>query len=235
MPHHTIAQILANNQRWAAAQILEDPEYFHKLATGQSPPYLYIGCSDSRMPLTSFMQTEPGEVFVHRNIANQVCLTDINLLSVLEYAIEHLKVDYVIVCGHYRCGGIQAALEGTDTGLVDSWVNPIRKLYLQSREQIDQLPSREEKLNYLAELNVAAQVRNLYQTSIMRRALRENRAPQVHGWVLDLRSGLVKDLNIPTETWNLYPSCPISGPALPPGLVPRTLLDKTGSFTPVSP
>ncbi len=214
MTYRRIEELLHNNQLWAAQQQQTIPNYFETLAAGQKPPYLYIGCSDSRLPLTRFMQTEPGEVFVHRNIANQVCLTDINFLSVLEYAIEHLHVQHVIVCGHYGCGGIQAAIEGTSGGLVDSWVNPIRKLYLQSREEIDQLPSREAKLNFLAELNVKIQIRNLFQTSTMRNALRDNRAPEVHGWVLNLHSGLIKELEISTECWHYYPSCPLPTPLL---------------------
>ncbi len=196
MKYHSITEILQNNQAWVAQQNQADPSYFQGLSGEQTPPYLYIGCSDSRLPLTRFTQTQPGEIFVHRNIANQVCLTDINFLSVLEYAINHLHVQHIIVCGHYYCGGIQAALEGTTTGLVDSWVNPIRELYLHHQEEIDQLPSRQAKLNRLAELNVEVQVKNLYQTSIMRKVLREESAPEVHGWVLDLHSGLIKDLNI---------------------------------------
>lgn len=207
MNDRSIEQIFRNNRQWVAEQQQLDPDYFKNLAVGQSPPYLYIGCSDSRLPLTRFMKVEPGEVFVHRNIANQICLTDINFLSVLEYAIEHLHVQHIIVCGHYSCGGIQAALEGISVGLVDSWVNPIRELYLHNQEEIDQLPGREAKLNRLAELNVQAQVKNLYQTSILRKSLREERAPQVHGWVLELRSGLIKDLDVSTEAWSLYPSC----------------------------
>ncbi|PSB17846.1 carbonic anhydrase [Phormidesmis priestleyi ULC007] len=208
MNHRRIEEILQNNRSWAAQQQQIDPNYFKTLSVGQTPRYLYIGCSDSRLPLTQFMQTEPGEVFVHRNIANQVCLTDINLLSILEYAIDYLHVEHILVCGHYYCGGIQAAFEGVTAVLVDSWVNPIRELYLQNREEIDELSSRESKLNRLAELNVKAQVKNLYQTSIMRNALREDRAPQVHGWVLELQTGLIKDLDISTEGWHLYPSCP---------------------------
>ncbi len=165
MKYHSIEELIQNNQAWAAQQHQADPNYFQELSTGQTPPYLYIGCSNSRLPLTRFTQTEPGEIFVHRNIANQVCLTDINLLSVLEYAITHLQVQHIIVCGHYCCGGIQAAFEGTATELVASWVNPIRELYLQKQEDIDKLPSREAKLNRLAELNVEVQVKNLYQTS----------------------------------------------------------------------
>lgn len=215
MNHHLIEEILKNNRLWAAEQEQIDPNYFKTLAAGPTPLYLYIGCSDSRLALTKFMQVEPGEVFVHRNIANQVSLTDINFLSVLEYAIDHLHVPHVIVCGHYSCGEIQAALEGSSAGLVDSWVNPIRELYLQ-REEIDNLPSREAKLNYLAELNVVAQIKNLYQTSIMRNALRNNCAPEVHGWVLELRSGLIKNLDISTEGWRFHPSCP-----MPPSLIPE--------------
>ena len=214
MNYRSVADILHNNRAWVAQQQQVDPNYFENLSTGQKPPYLYIGCSDSRLPLTRFTQTEPGEMFVHRNIANQVCLTDINFLSVLEYAIVHLHVQHVIVCGHYYCGGVQAAFEGTATGLVDSWVNPIRELYLQKKEEIDNLPSRQAKLNRLAELNVEIQVKNLYQTSIMRNALREQRAPQVHGWVLDLYSGLIKDLKVSTEGWYFYPSCPAPKPLL---------------------
>ena len=215
MKYHSLAELLRDNQAWVAKQQQANPNYFHNLTMGQTPPYLYIGCSDSRLPLTQYTQTEPGEMFVHRNIANQVCLTDINFLSVLEYAISHLHVQHIIVCGHYYCGGIQAALEGTTTGVVDSWVNPIRELYLQSQEEIDQLPDRQAKLFRLAELNVEAQVKNLYQTSIMRQVLREERAPAVHGWVLDLHSGLIKDLDVSTESWQLHPSCPTPGSLLP--------------------
>ena len=210
MKYHNITEILHNNQVWAAQQQQLDPNYFEALSTGQTPPYLYIGCSDSRLPLTRFTQTDPGEIFVHRNIANQVCLTDINVLSVLDYAINHLRVQHIIIfCGHYYCSGIQAAFEGTTIGLVDSWVNPIRELYLQRQAEIDQQPSRGAKLKRLAELNVEVQVKNLYQTSIMRQALQEKRAPHVHGWVLDLLSGLIRNLNVSTEGWYLNPSCPM--------------------------
>lgn len=215
MKYQSINKILLNNQAWVTQQRQANPNYFQELSTGQTPPYLYVGCSDSRLPLTRFTQTEPGEIFVHRNIGNQVCLTDINFLSILEYAITYLHVQHIIICGHYYCGGIQAAFEGRTLGLVDSWVNPIRELYLREQEEIDKLPSREAKLNRLTELNVVAQVKNLYQTSIMRQALREGGAPEVHGWVLDLNSGLIKDLNISTEAWHVSPSCPMPTPLLP--------------------
>ncbi|MBH8561866.1 carbonic anhydrase [Nostoc sp. CENA67] len=208
MKYNSIEQLLRNNQAWVAEKLAIDPNYFEELSTGQTPPFLYIGCSDSRLPLTNFTRTEPGELFVHRNIANQVSLTDINFLAVLEYAILHLEVKHIIVCGHYDCGGIKAALEWRTIGIIDNWVNPIRELYLQKREEIDALPTREERLNHLAEINVVAQVKNLYQTSMMRQALYHKKAPLVHGWVLDIRSGLIKDLNVSTLQWELHP-CPL--------------------------
>ncbi|PSO64763.1 MAG: carbonic anhydrase [Cyanobacteria bacterium QS_7_48_42] len=208
MIHYTIEELLENNQAWVAEKLALNPEFFNELGAGQSPPYLYVGCSDSRMPLTQYTQTEPGEIFVHRNIANQVSLTDINFLSILDYAIANLKVQHIIVCGHYGCGGIEAALEGNTTGLVDNWVNPIRELYIQKQLEIDSLPTREEKINRLAELNVIAQVKNLYQTSILRKCMRENNAPDIHGWVLNLKTGLIQDMQVKSSEWDLIsPSC----------------------------
>ncbi|MDJ0594078.1 MAG: carbonic anhydrase [Pleurocapsa sp. MO_226.B13] len=206
MIHHTIEELLKNNRAWVAEKLASQPEYFSELSRGQKPPYLYVGCSDSRMPLTRYTKTEPGEIFVHRNIANQVSLTDINFLSILDYAIANLRVEHIIVCGHYGCGGIQAALEGNTTGLVDNWVNPIRELYLQNQTEIDCLTTREERINRLAELNVIAQVKNLYQTSILRKCMREDNAPQIHGWVLNLKTGLIKDMQIKTSEWELHRS-----------------------------
>lgn len=203
MKYHNIDELLTNNQNWVAEKLAVDPDYFQELASGQTPPFLYIGCSDSRLPLTNFTRTEPGELFVHRNIANQVSLTDINFLAVLEYAISHLEVKHIIVCGHYGCGGIKAALEGNTIGIIDNWVNPIRELYLQKQEEIDALPTREERLNFLTEINVLAQVKNLYQTSIIRKALYEKNAPMIHGWVLNIGTGLIKDLKISTLKWEL--------------------------------
>ncbi|BAZ26057.1 carbonic anhydrase [Kalymmatonema gypsitolerans NIES-4073] len=203
MKHYSIEEIIKNNQAWAAQKVAQDPSYFEELATGQKPPYLYIGCSDSRLALTKFTGTEPGELFVHRNIANQVSLTDINFLSILEYAVVHLEVKHIIVGGHYACGGIKAALEGRAIGLVDNWVNPIREVYLQKQDEIEALPTQEERWNRLAELNVVMQVKNLYQTSVMRQALQQQRAPEVHGWVVDIRTGLIKDLQVSTKQWEL--------------------------------
>ncbi len=204
MIHYSIEELLKNNRAWVAQKRALEPNYFDELSAGQKPPYLYVGCSDSRMPLTRYTQTEPGEIFVHRNIANQVSLTDINFLSVLDYAIFHLKVQHIIVCGHYGCGGIEAALEGNTTGLVDNWVNPIRELYLQHQTEIDCLSTKEQRINRLAELNVIAQVKNLCQTSILRKCMRENNAPQIHGWVLNLKTGLIEDMKIETSEWGLH-------------------------------
>jgi carbonic anhydrase len=208
MKYNSIDELFRNNQAWVAEKLAINPNYFEELSTGQTPPFLYIGCSDSRLPLTNFTRTEPGELFVHRNIANQVSLTDINFLAVLEYAILHLEVEHIIVCGHYDCGGIKAALEWRTIGIIDNWVNPIRELYLQQQDEIDALPTRKERLNRLAEINVVAQVKNLYQTSVMRQALYARKAPMVHGWVLDISTGLIKDLNISTAQWQLH-ICPL--------------------------
>ncbi|AVH72474.1 carbonic anhydrase [Nostoc sp. 'Lobaria pulmonaria (5183) cyanobiont'] len=208
MKYNSIDELLRNNQAWVAEKLALDPTYFQELSSGQTPPFLYIGCSDSRLALTKFTSTEPGELFVHRNIANQVSLTDINFLAILEYAILHLKVEHIIVCGHYDCGGIKTALEGRTIGILDNWVNPIRELYLEKQEEIDALPTREERLNRLAEINVVAQVKNIYQTSIMRQVLYQRKAPMVHGWVLDIRTGLIKDLKVPTVQWQLH-ICPL--------------------------
>jgi carbonic anhydrase len=205
MIYNTIEQIIKNNQTWVAQKQAEDRSYFEEMATGQKPPYLYIGCSDSRLALTRFTGTEPGELFVHRNIANQVSLTDMNFLAILNYAIIHLEVKHIIVAGHYGCGGIKAALEGRTIGIIDNWVNPIREIYLQKQEEIDALPTQEQRLNRLAELNVILQVKNIYQTSIMRNSLEQQKAPEVHGWVVDISTGLIKDLEVSTKQWHLRP------------------------------
>jgi carbonic anhydrase len=203
MIYNSIEQIIKNNQAWVAQKKAEDRSYFEEMASGQKPPYLYIGCSDSRLALTRFTGTEPGELFVHRNVANQVSLTDMNFLAILNYAIIHLEVKHIIVAGHYGCGGIKAALEGRTIGIIDNWVNPIREIYLQKQDEIDALPTQEQRLNRLAEFNVILQVKNIYQTSIMRNSLEQQKAPEVHGWVVDISTGLIKDLEVSTKQWEL--------------------------------
>ncbi|ARS35083.1 carbonic anhydrase [Pontibacter actiniarum] len=200
MHYHQYHELLENNERWIEEKLATSPDYFQKLAEGQRPPYLFIGCSDSRMPLNSFTKTEPGELFIHRNVANQVSLTDMNLLAVLEYAVESLQVQHIVICGHYCCGGVEAAYKGTATGVVENWITPIRDLYLTNKTAIDALPEA-ERLNRLAELNVVEQVKNICKTSVMHRAFQAGSAPQVHGWVLDIAHGRIKDLQLPMDSW----------------------------------
>ncbi|WP_461489626.1 carbonic anhydrase [Pontibacter sp. HJ8] len=211
MHYHSYEDLIKNNLTWAEEKLQQDPGYFQQLAAGQKPPFLFIGCSDSRMPLNSFTKTEPGELFIHRNVANQVSLTDMNLLAVLEYAVEALGVQHIVICGHYCCGGVEAAYRGTATGVVESWVNPIRELYLQNKQELDQIPNETERLNRLAEYNVLAQVRNICKTSVMHRAFKSGKYPKVHGWVLDIKSGHIIDLPLPLQEWKEL------------GLVPTTI------------
>jgi len=203
-------ELIKNNQIWANQKQQTMPEYFARLSHSQKPPFLYIGCSDSRMPLDTFTQTEPGELFVHRNIANQVSVTDINFLSVLDYAVNVLKVKHVIVCGHYRCGGVAAAYEGKVKGLVGNWINPIRELVLDYNAELNLIDEIEQRLDRLSELNVIKQVENLYKTSIVQHALAEcNVCFQIHGWVLDLKTGLIKELELPLEQWKAKGLVPV--------------------------
>jgi carbonic anhydrase len=195
-------KLIKNNKAWAIEKNDTNPDYFTKIQLPQKPPFLYIGCSDSRMPLDTYTQTEPGQLFVHRNIANQVSLTDINFLSVLEYAVNVLKVKHIIVCGHYQCGGVEAAYSNIAEGLVGNWVNPIRDLVLKFDEELNTLKDRHLRLNRLSELNVMKQVENLYKTTIVQRALEANPDQfQIHGWVLDLSTGLIIELDMPHERW----------------------------------
>lgn len=189
--------LIENNKRWATNKHEADPEYFKKLSLGQQPNFLYIGCSDSRMPLDTFTQTEPGELFVHRNIANQVSITDINFLSVLDYAVNVLKVKHIIVCGHYNCGGVTAAYKGLAGGLVGNWISPIRDLAKSNQEELDLIEDETLRINRLTELNVLQQVQNLCKTHVVQQAVfNGNTNFQVHGWVLDLSSGLIKELEV---------------------------------------
>jgi len=210
MHYHKYEDLLNNNQEWAQEKLTQDPDYFETLSKGQKPPFLFIGCSDSRMPLNNFTKTEPGELFIHRNVANQVSLTDMNLLAVLEYAVDALKVEHIVICGHYFCGGVAAAYAGTATGVVESWVNPIREIYLTHRSEIDALENEEDRINRLAELNVIAQVKNICNTSVMHRAFKNGTYPKLHGWVLDIRIGKIKELDIPMEEWQSIGILPVS-------------------------
>lgn len=185
-------KLLLENKAWAKEQIEEDPEFFKRLSSIQKPDFLWIGCSDSRVPADKITGTQPGEIFVHRNIANLVVNTDINLLSVLQYAVEVLKVKHIIVCGHYGCGGVKAAMEKYHYGIINHWLKNIKDIYRLHREEIDNLPSQDDRVNKLIELNVKEQVLNLAKTSIVQKAWKNEQRPHLHGWVYGLNDGLIK-------------------------------------------
>ena len=185
-------KLLLENKAWAKKQKETDPDFFKRLASQQAPEFLWIGCSDSRVPADKITGTQPGEIFVHRNIANLVVNTDINLLSVLQYAVEVLKVKHIIVCGHYGCGGIRAAMTQHHFGIINHWIKNIKDIYRLHREEVDALPTEEERVNRLTELNVEEQVFNLAKTSIVQTAWKNEQRPQLHGWVYGLSDGIIK-------------------------------------------
>jgi carbonic anhydrase len=186
-------KLLLENKAWASEKISEDPEYFNRLAHIQTPEFLWIGCSDSRVPANEITGTQPGEIFVHRNIANMVVNTDVNLLSVLDYAVTHLKVKHVIVCGHYGCGGVKAAATQSDfKAVLNMWLRNIKDVYRLHREELDSIKNEEQRTDRLVELNVREQVNNLAKTSIIQRAWKQNNKPDLHGWVYGLKDGLIK-------------------------------------------
>lgn len=187
-------RLLLENKAWAAEKLHDDPEYFNRLVHLQTPEFLWIGCSDSRVPANEITGTHPGEIFVHRNIANMVVHTDLNMLSVLQYAVEVLKVKHVIVCGHYGCGGVKAALTQHSYGIINKWLRNIKDVYRFHREEIDVLEDESEKVNKLIELNVKEQVLNLAKTSIIQKAWKTNHYPHLHGWVYGLHNGLIKPI-----------------------------------------
>lgn len=189
-------KLIDNNKNWVESKISNDPEFFSRLANGQSPPVLWIGCADSRVPANEIIGAQPGEVFVHRNIANMVVHSDMNMLSVLDYAVNALKVTHVIVCGHYGCGGVKAAMGNQSHGLVDNWIRHIKDTYRFHKPELDAILNEEERLNRFIELNVQEQVYDLSKTSIVQNAWRNGQELHLHGWVYGVGSGLVKDLDI---------------------------------------
>lgn len=184
-------KLLLNNKAWAENTVAADPEFFHRLEKVQRPDFLWIGCSDSRVPANEITGTQPGEIFVHRNIANMVVHTDLNLLSVLQYAVEYLKVKHVIVCGHYGCGGVQAAMTHQSLGLINKWLRNIKDVYRLHQAEVDAQPTEQARLDRMVELNVQEQVFDLMKTSIIQRAWNERGGPSLHGWVYRLSDGLV--------------------------------------------
>jgi carbonic anhydrase len=184
-------KLLEENKVWAAMQIEADPDYFKRLVNIQSPEILWIGCSDSRVPADRITGTQPGEIFVHRNVANLVVHNDLNFLSVLQYAVDVLKVKHVIVCGHHNCGGVRAALQNKSLGLIDKWLWNIKNVYQKYEKEVNQIATEDEKVDRLTELNVKEQVLNLSKTSIIQKAWKNSNGPELHGWVYDLRNGII--------------------------------------------
>ncbi len=188
-------KLLLENKAWAQEQIEEDPEFFKRLSSLQAPEFLWIGCSDSRVPADKITGTQPGEIFVHRNIANMVVHTDVNLLSVLDYAVNHLKVKHVIVCGHYGCGGVKAAMTNHDYKyILNMWLRNIKDVYRLHREELAAITDEEQRTDRLVELNVMEQVMHLSKTSIIQRAWKNEQRPQLHGWVYGLKDGLINPI-----------------------------------------
>jgi carbonic anhydrase len=186
-------KLLLENKAWASEKVHVDPEYFSRLADIQKPEFLWIGCSDSRVPANEITNTQPGEIFVHRNIANMVIHTDVNLLSVLDYAVTHLKVKHVIVCGHYGCGGVKAAMSNHDfKQVLNMWLRNIKDVYRNHREELNTISDEQQKFDRLVELNVQEQVMHLAKTSIIQRAWKNEQRPHLHGWVYGLKDGLIK-------------------------------------------
>ncbi len=203
-------ELIANNSKWIEEKLASDPTYFERLSQGQNPPFLYLGCSDSRLPIDVMTKTEPGQIFIHRNVGNQVFLNDMNFLSVLEYAIQILKVQHVIICGHYGCGGVEAAYKGNASGLVENWVMNIRDVSMEYKKELDGISDINLRLNRLSELNVLRQLRQLCKTSIMHEVFKSGTYPKLHGWVLDISHGKIIELAIPAEEWKTYGLLPES-------------------------
>jgi carbonic anhydrase len=192
----SIKNLLENNKNWVAKQLAIDPTYFEKLSNSQNPEYLWIGCSDSRVPANQITGTLPGDIFVHRNIANMVVHSDMNMLSVLSYAVEVLKVKHIIVCGHYGCGGVIAAMENKQFGLIDNWLRHIKDVYRYHHKELDAIEDKTQRARRFVEVNVMEQVHDLCKTSIVQNAWKNKQPLHVHGWVYDIHDGIIKDLNV---------------------------------------
>ena len=189
-------KILDNNKQWVENKLAISPNYFKNLAEGQNPPLLWIGCSDSRVPANEIIGAEPGEVFVHRNIANMVVHSDMNMLSVLDYAVNALKVKHVIVCGHYGCGGVKAAMGNISIGIIDNWIRHIKDVYRFHQDELDAIENEKERFNKFVEINVKEQVMDLAKTSIVQNAWKNGQELSLHGWFYGLNDGYVTDLGV---------------------------------------
>jgi carbonic anhydrase len=190
----TYQKLLLANKLWASEKLNLDPEYFENLAATQTPEFLWIGCADSRVPADQVTGTQPGEIFVHRNVANLVVHTDLNMLSVLQYAVEVLKVKHILVVGHYNCGGVKAAMTNNDYGLINKWLRNIKDVYVKHKPELTAIEDDHQRFDRMVELNVAQQVKNLAQTTIVQKAWANSDYPHIHGWVFDLNTGLIKTI-----------------------------------------
>ena len=200
MNKNVIEQLLAQNEEWANAKLANDSSYFREMAKGQSPSTLWIGCADSRVPPEQVTGSQPGDLFVHRNVANLVVHTDFNLLAALDYAVEHLKVDHVVVCGHYGCGGVAAAMGHQDLSVINKWIRSVKDTYRMNDDHLNAIGDEAMRRDRLVELNVVEQVHNLSKTSIIQRSWKDRGAPALHGLVYSLETGLLKDLKVQYAT-----------------------------------
>jgi carbonic anhydrase len=191
-----LSHLFENNRNWAEQILSEDPAFFERLSSQQKPEYLWIGCSDSRVPANEIIGLQPGEVFVHRNIANQVIHTDMNCLSVIQYAVDFLKVKHIIVCGHYGCGGVEGAMDSRPQGLVDNWLRHIRDVYQKYETMLERITNEEHRADKLCELNVIEQVANVCHTTLVQDAWKRGQELAVHGWIYALENGLLRDLHV---------------------------------------
>jgi carbonic anhydrase len=196
----SLQQLFENNRTWAADMTRQDPEFFRRLSTQQSPHYLWIGCSDSRVPANQVVGLVPGEMFVHRNVANVVVHTDLNCLSAIQFAVDVLRIEHIIVCGHYSCGGILAALQDKKLGLIENWLRHVQDVRAKHQAELDALETEEKQHNRLCELNAIEQVTNLSRTTVVRDAWARGQAVTVHGWIYDLSDGLLRDLGVSVES-----------------------------------
>ena len=195
-------KLLLNNKAWASARLEVDENYFDDLSKGQSPLFLWIGCADSRVPAEEITHADPGEIFVHRNVANMVVHTDMNLLSVLQYAVEVLKIKHIIICGHYNCGGVKAAMTNKDFGLINKWLRNIKEVYEKHYDELQAIENEQSRFNAMVEWNVKEQIQNLAKTSIVQKAWEANQLPHLHGWVFDIHKGEIKEVvNISAGEW----------------------------------
>jgi carbonic anhydrase len=196
----TLPHLFQNNRAWASQISQSDPSFFSKLSHQQNPEYLWIGCSDSRVPANEIIGLLPGELFVHRNVANLVIHTDMNCLSVLQYAIDILRIKHIIVCGHYGCGGVRAALDQNPHGLIDNWLRHIRDIHQRQSDELSRLSTNDERINRLCELNVIEQVKNVGNSTVVREAWQKGHTVTVHGWIYAISDGLLKDLEVSVGT-----------------------------------